>query len=77
MMLLDYYFRHIESYCIICNVEKNIFNWIKAIFIDQSVENIYYFNASFSNATLEIESMFHSVRFESNEVFDGDDLGFF
>ncbi|MDF1882345.1 response regulator [Sulfurimonas sp. SAG-AH-194-C21] len=62
---------------LLLNVEKDISNWIKTIFIDQTASNIYYFDASFSNGAFEIESMFYSVGVESDEVFDDDDLGFF
>lgn len=62
---------------LLSNIEKDVANWIRTIFIDQSADNIYYFDASFSNATFEVESMFYSLGIESDEVFDDDDLGFF
>ena len=62
---------------LLLNVEKDISNWIKTIFIEETASNIYYFDASFSNGAFEIESMFHSMGIESDEVFDDDDLGFF
>ncbi len=47
--------------------------WIKAIFIDQSTDDIHYFDASFANNCLEIEALFHQNEFEE----DDGDLEFF
>ncbi|MEA1891259.1 MAG: hypothetical protein U9N33_00945 [Campylobacterota bacterium] len=47
--------------------------WIKAIFIDQSTEDIHYFDASFANNCLEIELLFNQDEFEE----DDGDLEFF
>ena len=62
---------------LLMNVEKDVKNWINNIFIEQKADNIYYFDASFSNGALEIESTFNSCGVVSDEVFDDDDLGFF
>ena len=59
------------------NIEKDVTNWIDNIFIQQTADNIYYFDASFSNGALEIESTFNNYGVISDEVFDDDDLGFF
>lgn len=62
---------------LLLNIEKDVANWINTIFIDNTAENIYYFDASFSNGAFEIESMFNSFDQVSDEEFDDDDLGFF
>ncbi|MFT5661171.1 MAG: CheY-like chemotaxis protein [Sulfurimonas sp.] len=62
---------------LLLNVEKDVSGWIKMIFVEQKASNIYYFDASFSNSSLEIESMFNNFGVESSEYFDDDDLGFF
>ncbi|MDF1875329.1 response regulator [Sulfurimonas sp. SAG-AH-194-I05] len=64
---------------LLLNIEKDISHWIKCIFIDTCAENIYYFDASFSNGAFEIESVFNSFGSEltNNEEFSDDDLGFF
>ncbi|MEA1982987.1 MAG: response regulator [Campylobacterota bacterium] len=62
---------------LLLNLEKDISNWITNIFINTTAQNIYYFDASFSNGVFEIESMFNSVGEESSEEFSDDDLGFF
>jgi len=54
---------------IINDLEK----WIKVIFVDQSTQDIHYFDASFSSNILEIESIFSDT---DDEDFD-DDLEFF
>lgn len=59
------------------NIEKDVAKWIDTIFIQQTADNIYYFDASFSNGALEIESTFNNYGVISDEVFDDDDLGFF
>ncbi len=47
--------------------------WIKAIFIEQSTNDIHYFDASFANNCVEIEALFHDEDIESDEG----DLEFF
>lgn len=52
---------------------KDMEDWIKIVFIDQIADNIYYFDASFSNNALEIVAMFNEEEIENEE----DDLEFF
>jgi len=48
-------------------------NWIKTIFIEQTTDDIHYFDASFANNCIEIEALFCEEELESDE----DDLEFF
>jgi len=48
-------------------------DWITHLFIDRTVDNIHYFDASFANNTLEMEAIFAENELESDE----DDLEFF
>ena len=52
---------------------KDMEDWIKIVFIEQSADNIYYFDASFSNNCLEIVAIFNEQEIQSDE----DDLEFF
>ena len=52
---------------------KDMEDWIKIVFIEQNVDNIYYFDASFSNNCLEIVAIFNEQEIQSDE----DDLEFF
>lgn len=54
---------------------KDLEEWINNIFIDRNVSNIHYFDASFTNNCLEIESMFSNSQIVSED--DDDDLEFF
>lgn len=54
-------------------VSKDLEEWIDSIFIAKNADNIHYFDASFTNNCLEIESMFSEQEIES----DDDDLEFF
>ncbi|MEA1917026.1 MAG: hypothetical protein U9N42_05785 [Campylobacterota bacterium] len=55
------------------SVALDLEKWIKVIFIEQSTEDIHYFDASFASNILEIESVF----VEHEESDDEDDLEFF
>ena len=54
-------------------IEKDISRWIDTIFIKREADNIYYFDASFANGVLEIESMFQ----EQSRDEDFEEIEFF
>jgi CheY-like chemotaxis protein len=54
-------------------LEKDLRIWINTIFIEKDTQDIHYFDASFANNALEIESIFY----ENKIVTDEDDLEFF
>jgi len=58
---------------VLLGLGKDLELWIKAIFIDQSTDDIHYFDASFANNCIEIEALFHKDEFET----DDGDLEFF
>jgi CheY-like chemotaxis protein len=55
------------------NIEKDLNTWVNTVFINRDTPNIHYFDASFANSCLELESLLKNVEFESDE----DDLEFF
>ncbi len=55
-------------------IEKDLTGWLKSIFIEKNTQDIHYFDTSFSNSILEIESIFNNI---SEELDDDDDLEFF
>ncbi|WP_457749551.1 hypothetical protein [Sulfurimonas sp.] len=56
-------------------IVNDLEKWIKVIFVEQSTQDIHYFDASFSSNILEIESIF-TCNDEEDEDFE-DDLEFF
>jgi DNA-binding response OmpR family regulator len=55
------------------NIEQDLNNWVQSVFIDKSALNIHYFDASFANTCLEIESLLNGVEFDVED----DGLEFF
>ena len=66
--------KHVFATMLIAIV-NDLEKWIKVIFVEQSTQDIHYFDASFSSNILEIESIFAATD-DENEDFD-DDLEFF
>ena len=55
-------------------IEKDLSSWLKIVFIERNTQDIHYFDTSFSNSILEIESIFNNI---SEELDEDDDLEFF
>jgi len=62
------------------SIVKDLEKWINVIFIEQSTDDIHYFDASFSSNILELEKIFEEEQ-DEDEVYDededDDDLEFF
>jgi len=55
-------------------IEQDLASWLRTVFIEKNTQDIHYFDTSFSNSILEIESIFNNI---SEELDDDDDLEFF
>jgi len=58
---------------VLLGISNDLEAWINSIFIDNTANDIHYFDSSFANNCLEIEAMFSESEIES----DDDDLEFF
>jgi len=55
-------------------IEKDLTDWLRTVFINRNTQDIHYFDTSFSNSILEVESIFNNI---SEELDEEDDLEFF